>query len=266
LSEAAARARGLGKRFLVLRSKRTALAALRAWRGGESLRREKWVLRDVDFEIERGAKVALVGRNGSGKTTLLRLLSGIYSPTCGSLYVPSRPRPLFDCAIGVNQELSVEENVFLFGAVHGLGRGALEARMDELLARAGLSDVAHVPLKDLSTGQAQRLAFSIFAETAADFLILDEVLANVDRGFVEESGRFFRALVDSPRTVIFTSHDADFLATYCAQAMWLDDGRIRLKGDIDRVLREYERSFAAEEEPLAPPALHAARARSSAER
>jgi ABC-type polysaccharide/polyol phosphate transport system ATPase subunit len=242
----AAHAAGLGKRFLVLRSKRTALAALRAWRHGESLHCEKWVLRELSFEIRRGAKLALVGCNGSGKTTLLRLLCGIWSPTCGTLVVPSRPRPLFDCGIGFSKELAVAENVFLFGAVHGLDRRALTLRMGDLLERAELSELAQAPLRDLSTGQVQRLAFSIFAETKADFLIFDEVLANVDRGFANEAGRFFRSLAASPRTIVFTSHDADFLATYCDQAIWLDGGRVRLHGAVESVLREYERSFEDE--------------------
>src|SRR5262249_46733876 len=112
----AARAERLGKSFHVLRAERTLLRALRALARGDSLRRELWVLADVSFVIRRGAKVALVGGNGSGKTTLLRLLSGIYAPTRGTLEVASRPRPLFNCTVGFATELSVSDNVVLFGA------------------------------------------------------------------------------------------------------------------------------------------------------
>ncbi|HZR83953.1 MAG TPA: ATP-binding cassette domain-containing protein [Candidatus Binatia bacterium] len=247
----AARAEHLAKRFHVLRAERTALRALRALLRGESLRRELWVLKDVSFEIARGAKVALVGRNGSGKTTLLRLLSGIYAPTAGRLEVADRPRPLFSCGVGFASELSVSENVLLFGTVHGIRRHRLRERRRDILARADLAPLAHVPVKDLSTGQVQRLALAVFAEAEAEFVILDEVIGNVDAGFLREADRFFRALVDSPRTVLMTSHDASFLRAYCDEAMWIDGGAIRLHGRFDAVLREYERSFG---EPEADPA------------
>lgn len=240
---AAARADGLGKRFHVLRSERTTLRALRAAMSGEPLRRDLWALRDVSFEIARGAKLAIVGKNGSGKTTLLRLLAGIYAPTCGALTVASRPRPLFSCKVGFARDLSVAENVVLFGVVHGIRRARLLAERDAILARAGLEELAHAPLKDLSTGQVQRLALTVFAETDADFVVLDEVIGNVDAGFLRQADAFFRALSTSSRTVIMTSHDAAFLAEYCEDAMWIDDGRVRLHGRFDAVLREYERSF-----------------------
>jgi ABC-2 type transport system ATP-binding protein len=240
----AARAEGLGKRFHVLRTQRTTLRALRTLLGGESLRRDLWVLDDVSFAIRRGAKLALIGRNGSGKTTLLRLLSGIYAPTRGRLETASRPRPLFSCAVGFAKELSVAENIVLFGAVHGIRRARLLERRDAILERAGLDGLAHAEVKSLSTGQVQRLALTIFAETDADFVILDEVIGNVDTGFLREADRFFRSLVRSSKTVIMTSHDAGFLAEYCDEAMWLDGGRVRMHGAFAEVLAAYESSFA----------------------
>jgi ABC-type polysaccharide/polyol phosphate transport system ATPase subunit len=258
LTAAAVRCERLGKRFLVLKSQRTALRALRAFIGGEPLRREMWVLRDLTFEIARGEKVALLGRNGSGKTTLLRLVAGILEPTCGHLSVRGIPRPLFSAQVGFMSELSVVENVFLFGAVHGMDRRALRPRLPEILKTTGLEALAHAPMKDLSTGQVQRLALAVFAESDSDLVILDEVIGNVDHGFLRAADRYFRSLADSARTVVMTSHDTAFLRAYCSSALWIEDGAVRMHGAFEPVVREYEASFEGEApaflEESAPPA------------
>ncbi len=255
MSGFAARAEGVGKRFFVPRTQRTVVRAARSWLRGEGLWRELWALRDLSFTLRRGAKLALVGRNGSGKTTLLRLLSGIHLPTCGTIATHAQSQPLFSCAVGFAKELTVAENVILFGTVHGMSRRTLQPRLAEILERAGLEDFAFAPMKDLSTGQVQRLALTVFAQSEADFLVLDEVVGNVDHGFLREADRFFRELASSSRTVIMTSHDAAFLAAYCEQAMWIEGGRVRMHGPFDGVMREYERSF--DDPPLATAARSA---------
>lgn len=253
MTDWAVRAQNLGKCFLVLRSRRTSLRAVRALLAGQSLRRELWVLRDLSFEIPRGAKLALLGRNGCGKTTLLRLLAGILEPTHGRVEVAARPRPLFRAEVGFISDLSVTENVFLFGAVHGIPRATLARRLPALLEATGLGLLRHVPLKDLSTGQIQRLALAVFAESEADLVILDEVIGNVDQGFFRAADDYFRRLCKSPRTVVMTSHDTAFLRAYCSSALWLEDGRVRLHGDFETVLHEYERSFNDDPHPALTP-------------
>jgi ABC-type polysaccharide/polyol phosphate transport system ATPase subunit len=110
----------------------------------------------------------------------------------------------------------------------------------------------HTPLKDLSMGQVQRLALSIFAETTERFLIFDEVLGNVDRGFARTADAYFRLLAQSGRTLVMTSHDPVFLGAYCARAIWIDGGRVRRDGPFDEVMRAYEQSF--EDDPRLQPA------------
>ncbi|MEW6271961.1 MAG: ATP-binding cassette domain-containing protein [Thermodesulfobacteriota bacterium] len=242
MSEACVRVAHVGKRFLVPHTQRTALRALRAMLRGEALRHELWVLRDVSFEIASGTCTALIGRNGSGKTTLLRLLSGIIEPSTGVLEVRHPPRPLFSTAVGFVTELSVADNVYLFGAVHGMTRPLLAPRHAEILRRAGIAHLTHAPLKDLSLGQVQRLALSVFAETQDRFLIFDEVLGNVDRAWARRADRFFRELAGSGRTVVMTSHDPEFLRAYCSRAIWIDAGGVRADGPFDDVMAEYERS------------------------
>jgi ABC-2 type transport system ATP-binding protein/lipopolysaccharide transport system ATP-binding protein len=247
VSETCVRVERVGKRFQIPRTQRTTLRAVRAMMRGEPLRRELWVLEDVSFEITTGTCTALIGRNGSGKTTLLRLLSGIIEPTTGVLEVRHAPRPLFSTSVGFVKELSVADNVYLFGAVHGMRRAQLAPRHGQIVRRAGIEHLTHAPLKDLSMGQVQRLALSIFAETQDRFLVFDEVLGNVDRGWARRADRFFRGLVESGRTVVMTSHDAEFLRAYCPRAIWIDAGRVRRDGPFAEVMREYESSFDDED-------------------
>jgi lipopolysaccharide transport system ATP-binding protein len=243
----------VGKRFLVPRSHRTALRMIRAIVRHEPLRRELWALEDVSFTLPAGTRLALIGRNGCGKTTLLRLLSGILAPTFGVLEVASKPRALFSTTVGFSNELSVADNVYLFGAIHGMDRPTLRPKHDQIIARAGIEHLTHAPLKDLSLGQVQRLALSVFAETDGRFLIFDEVLGNVDLGFARTADAFFRSLIGSGRTIVMTSHDPVFLRAYCERAIWIEDGRVRMDGAFDEVMEEYEASFALDD-PDAPPA------------
>jgi ABC-2 type transport system ATP-binding protein len=247
------RAEHLSKRFHLLKSRRTAFGTIRALARGESLRREHWVLKDVTFDIDRGDKVALVGRNGSGKTTLLRIVSGIYRTTSGRLYIAESPRPLFSCIAGLRYEFSVVDNIYLFGALHGIARSRLEPMERSLLERIELSHLAYGPLKDVSVGQAQRLALAVFAETQSDFLILDEVAANtgnVDHGFRLELEKYFGAIARSEKTLLMTSHDASLLRRHCQKAIWLEAGELRRFGPVDDVVDEYEESFKCMTSPV----------------
>ena len=252
MSLPAVRLEHVAKRFMIPHTQRTTLRVVRALVRREPLRHELWALRNVSFALAPGERLALVGRNGCGKTTLLRLLSGILEPTSGTITLASPPRALFSTTIGLSPELTVAENVFLFGAIHGLVRRTLEPRADEIIARAGITHLMHAPLKDLSMGQLQRLALSVFAETSERFLIFDEVLGNVDRGFARTTDAYFRSLAKSGRTMVMTSHDPAFLAAYCERAIWIDAGRVRLDGPFDDVMRAYERSF--DDDPSLPPA------------
>jgi ABC-type polysaccharide/polyol phosphate transport system ATPase subunit len=245
MSALAIRARGLVKHFHVLRRQRTVLRALRALRNPSALRRELIALDDVSFDVASGEKVALVGRNGSGKTTLLRVLAGIYQRTSGDLWMAAEPRPLFSHAIGLAGELPVESNIVLFGAMHGMDRAFLRPRVDTILDLAGLHELRFALLKELSTGQRQRLALSVFFQAPSPFLVFDEALTNVDQGFLRTCERYFDAVASSDRTVVMTGHDSRWLRRYCRTALWLDGGRLRMHGPADEVLDAYDRSFAS---------------------
>lgn len=247
MSDICVKAENLSKRFLVLKRKETALRTLKALIKHESFKRELWALRDVSFEIKKGEKLAIIGRNGSGKTTLLRILMGIYDKTSGYIKVEGSPRALFKFWIGLNRDLSVIDNVYLFGAVHEMRRAILEHAMHKILKMAELYHLRFSPLKELSMGQCQRLALSVFFQTSVDFLIFDEGLTFVDQGFVQNCEAYFQDLSSSEKTVIMTSQDASFLKRYCKTAIWLDEGHIRMAGRAKEVIGEYKRSFGVKD-------------------
>lgn len=235
------KAESLSKRFFVLERKETALRALMVLIKRELFKRELWVLRDISFEIKKGEKVAIIGKNGSGKTTLIRILTGIYGKTSGNIEVKVEPKALFRSSTGFNIDLSIIDNIYLFGAVHGMERNFLTGKIDRMLELAGLYPLRFSPLKHLSAGQIQRLALSVFFQNTSDFLIFDECLAFIDQSFVQKCEVYFKDLACSEKTVVIITHDNSFLKKYCRTAIWLDEGNIRMYGDAESVISEYER-------------------------
>lgn len=230
----------VAKCYQVLKRQRNTLRALRALCGREKLTKELWALSDLSFTIDRGEKVAIIGRNGSGKTTLLRLLAGIIEPSSGSIQVAKEPLALFKFWIGQNADLPVIDNIYLFGAVCGMKRGQMEPLAPKILEEAAIQDLEFAPLQDLSLGQRQRLALSIVFQIPADFLVFDETFVHVDQAFFRECEAFFVRLAESSRTMVITSHDHHFLKKYCRRALWLDKGRIRLDGPAAEVIEAYD--------------------------
>jgi len=230
----------LAKRFFVPTQKITAFRVFVSWVHRESLRREFLALQEITFSIAKGEKLAVIGKNGSGKTTLLRLLAGIYEKTSGEAVVYNQPNALFRWWIGFNGELSVIDNIYLFGAIYGMSRQNLKKYMGDILRLAELEDLRFASLRGLSTGQLQRLAFSIFIHVENDFLIFDESLAFVDQSFAQKCEAYFSRLCASEKTVIISSHDIDFLRKYCQKALWLEAGRIRMWGAAQQVLSAYD--------------------------
>lgn len=243
MSDFCVKVENLSKRFFVLKNRKTALRALKAMINREPLKRELWVLSNISFELKKGEKLALIGKNGIGKTTLLRILTGIYDKTSGDIVVEDAPQALFKFWIGLNWDLSVLNNIYLFGAMYGMDRNFLADKIGKILEMSGLYHLQFAPLKELSAGQMQRLALSVFFQNKSNFLIFDDSLTFVDQNFAQKCDEYFEQLYSSEKTVIITSHDNRFLRKYCRRAIWLDEGRICISGEACDVLAKYESSF-----------------------
>lgn len=235
------KADSISKRFVIPKTNETTLRVVKALLRHRHLTKEIWALRDVSFEVKKGEKLALVGRNGSGKTTLLRILMGVYEATSGRIETSETPQAMLRFWSGVHGDLSVIDNIFLFGTMHGMDRAFLMERLHGIFTISGLRKLEYSPLKRLSLGQLQRLALAVFMQSPGDFLIFDESLEYVDEGFFIKCGEYFSELVSSGKTVIMTNHDSSFLRKYCRTAIWLDEGRIRMQGEVNEVIDEYER-------------------------
>lgn len=230
----------LSKRFLIFKRKETLLRVLKSLVSRDSLKEILWALRDISFEVKKGDKLALIGKNGSGKTTLLRILAGIYDKTSGCIRAECAPAALFKSWIGLNGILPVIDNIYLYGAMHGMSRDFLKDKVSAILELAELSHLQFSPLRQLSTGQMQRLTLSVFFQNTSDFLIFDESLAFVDQAFTQKCETYFQNLYSSDKTVIMASHDLSFLRKYCKTAIWLADGRVQMLGEAKKVTSEYE--------------------------
>jgi len=233
----------LSKRFFIISGRMTTFQLLLELTRGNYAKDELWALRNLNLEVKRGEKLALVGKNGSGKTMLLRILSGIYDATSGSFIVNGRMQVLLNMNIGINADLSVLDNIFLFGAIYGLTREQLSKRIDSILDVSELGDQRHVPFKELSLGQQQRFSLSVFFCNESEILLFDENFRDVDQGFIKKCDEYFKKIVDSDRTMIMTSHDHSVLRRYCHQALWLENGQVRQAGVVDEVMDAYEESL-----------------------
>jgi lipopolysaccharide transport system ATP-binding protein len=205
----------------------------------EYQRERFWALTDVSFEVHRGEFFGIVGVNGSGKSTLTQLISGIAMQDTGRIEVWGRLIPLLEVGAGFHPELTGRENVALLGTILGLSGGAVRAEMGRIAEFAGIERHLDTPIKRYSLGMQARLSFATAVCFPADTYVFDEVLSVVDESFREQCAEELARLNRSGHTIIFMSHDLDLVRSICSTGMWLDQGRIRLRGQIDEVARAY---------------------------
>ncbi len=196
-------------------------------------------LDDLNFEIERGEWVGIVGNNGAGKTTLLKLIAGLYRPTGGILRVNGSAMLLSGLGIGMIGELTVRENVFLYGALYGISRPQLAQQFDEIIAWAELQDFVYAKFQTLSTGMRSRLAFSVARHAASAIHLQDEALTAGDKDFAAKCHAYYEAARASDRTFLIAAHDLSFIAKFCERTLWLAKGKQLAFGDTAEVLEKY---------------------------
>ena len=226
-------------------------------RGSEGARHWRWALRDVDFKIQPGESVGIVGQNGSGKTTLLKVLSRVMHPYAGRLDVRGRVGALIEIRAGIHPELTGAENVYLFGALLGLKRREVVKRFDDIIAFAELEDAVDRQAKFYSSGMQMRLGFSVAAFLEPDILLVDEILAVGDASFQQRCLERMREVLSEGTTVVYVSHDLASVEATCTRGLWLSHGVVQADGPVRNVLDQYRHSVEAAAELSSPPSSFA---------
>ncbi|RLJ30907.1 lipopolysaccharide transport system ATP-binding protein [Chryseobacterium sp. 7] len=199
-----------------------------------------WSLRDIDFEIEKGDAVGIIGRNGAGKSTLLKLLSKVTKPTTGKIYTNGRIASLLEVGTGFHPEMTGRENVFLNGAILGMTRKEIKRKFDEIVAFSGVERYIDTPVKRYSSGMYVRLAFAVAAHLESEILIVDEVLAVGDAEFQKKClGKMNDVTKGEGRTILFVSHNMAAVKQLCTSGILLKNGQVAHQGDINSVLENY---------------------------
>lgn len=204
------------------------------------LRQAFWALQDLSFTVERGATLALIGANGSGKSTVLKLIAGMMQPTRGTVTVHGRLALLAYLGAGFHGDLTGRENVFLQGAILGLSRRELRAKLDAILGFAELEAFADVPVKFYSSGMALRLGFAIAAHADPEILLIDEAFAVGDEAFRERCVERIHGFRAEGVTIVLVSHARGLVEQLSDHALLLDHGRAAARGSSTEVFAAYE--------------------------
>jgi ABC-2 type transport system ATP-binding protein len=200
---------------------------------------KKLVLDKIDLVVEVGDKLGIIGANGSGKSTLLKVISGILVPTSGTLRVRGQIAPLIELGAGFDPDISVTDNIILYGIMLGFKRSQMKAKISSILEFSELHDYALAPVKSLSSGMVARLGFAIATDVQPEILILDEVLSVGDESFKQKCKRRMETLWDDQSTVLVVSHDLEFMKQSCNRAIWIDRGRLKFAGTTTEAVDYY---------------------------
>lgn len=241
-------AHGLGKRFSLFSQPSDRLKQL-LWGRYKQYSRDFWALQDVNFDIQRGEVVGLVGRNGAGKSTLLQMVCGTLTPTTGTLAVRGRVAALLELGAGFSPDFSGLENVYMNAAILGLSRAQVDERLDGILAFADIGQFIHQPVKTYSSGMFMRLAFAVATSVDPDILVIDEALSVGDGAFARKSFDRIMALKDKGATILFCSHSMYHIQALCSRALWLEGGKVRMWDASAKVTAAYETSLVMDAAP-----------------
>lgn len=199
-----------------------------------------YALKSVDFKINQGDFVGVIGRNGSGKSTLLKILAGIFEPTKGKVHVNGTLVPFLELGVGFNPELTGRENIFLNGIILGMTRKYVESKFDEIVDFAEIRDFIDLQVKNYSSGMVIRLAFAIAVEARADIYLLDEVLSVGDAGFQKKSLEKMLSLLSNGATGILVSHNIQDVKKYCNRVVLLKEGEVFFDGPTEEGIKIFE--------------------------
>lgn len=196
-------------------------------------------LEDVSFKITEGEKVGLIGHNGAGKSTLLRALTGVYAPTAGKIEVVGDVGSLVDISLGIDEEVTGRENIFIRGALLGLSRLEIESKFNDIVNFSELGDFVDMPVRTYSTGMHMRLAFAVATVIRPQILLMDEWLSVGDASFNEKAEERLNNLVHSSKILVIASHSRDQVEKICNRVMWFEHGRLKMDGSPSDVCKAY---------------------------
>lgn len=209
----------------------------------ELMFQEFLAVQDVSFEVKRGEAWGVVGTNGSGKSTLLKLICGILKPYRGTVDVRGNIAPLIELGAGFDGELTAIENIYLNGAVLGYSKEFMDNQFDEIVEFAELKDFMDMPIKNYSSGMSARLGFAVATIVRPEILIIDEVLAVGDYAFQEKCQERMHQMLEGGTTLLYVSHSIETVRALCDHALWLNRGKMMMKGNADEVCDAYMNSF-----------------------
>jgi len=192
-------------------------------------------LQDLNFTLSDGDRVGLVGHNGAGKSTLLRVLSGVYHPVHGRVVLQGNVASLIDISLGIDHEATGRENIFLRGALLGLSKKEVAAKLDEIIDFSELGDFIDMPVRTYSSGMHLRLAFSVSTVIRPEILLMDEWLSVGDESFKHKAEARLAELVQATKILVIASHSKDLIMKTCNRVLWLEHGRIKMDGTPDAV-------------------------------
>jgi lipopolysaccharide transport system ATP-binding protein len=205
-----------------------------------------WALRDVSFTVKQGEAVGIIGRNGAGKSTLLKILSRVTAPTNGLVKARGRVASLLEVGTGFHPELTGRENIYLNGAIMGMGRSEVSQKFDEIVDFSGVGTFIDTPVKRYSSGMYVRLAFAVAAHLEPEILVVDEVLAVGDAEFQKKCLSKMQGVASEGRTVLFVSHNLGAVSRLTERCILLNAGNLMKIGETSDVIEAYSASTVAQ--------------------
>ena len=204
---------------------------------------EFWALQNVNFEVQKGDRVGILGLNGAGKSTLLKVIAGVFKPTEGKVIKNGRLVPLLELGAGFDPQYTGRENIYLYGAMLGYSKEFIDEKYDEIVKFSELKDFIDVPIKNYSSGMAARLGFAIATIVQPEILIVDEVLAVGDAAFQEKCQERMHHMLENGTTLLFVSHTMATVRQLCDHAIWLNKGDVVMQGEAESVCDAYMESL-----------------------
>jgi len=233
------RLQGVSKFYPRVHRPRERLRAFASLMAGKEIREGAEVLHDVSLEIMPGQSFGIIGENGAGKSTLLKILTGVISPSRGSVEVNARMAALLELGAGFQPEFSGIDNVRMKSALLGMSPGELDKNLDSILAFADIGDYVYEPVKHYSSGMVVRLGFAVVTASNPELLITDEVLAVGDESFQKKCIRWIESFLEQGNTLLMVSHSMYLVQKLCHRALWLHEGHARELGDVFSVTQSY---------------------------